>query len=151
MPTYFRGARIDPRPYYSKRIAKRVLEKLENFTRGLMRKYLNITRNFEYRISITDTKINLSRIANFYADKKIIFVASAPTNNFLFPGAKTAYIQIDEQLKMLALKHKGLYFDFKPTLDAKSDVMNDCFHLKQKGHLKIALEFKTLLWSLYNE
>ncbi|MDH4568434.1 hypothetical protein E8E95_17265 [Pseudomonas sp. BN414] len=139
IPRRYRLEKIDPRPYYSRRRWKRVLEKLDNFLRHYSRFAAFATGNLEVNVSPQQSKHNIEKILNRFANKKVVLISTSVTNAFYFPGAQSHYDATDNFLKGLISK-RIRFFDMKTNI-APDELLDDRFHLNEKGHKRLCAEF----------
>ena len=147
VPKRYKKEKIDPRPYFSKSLLKKTLQKIENYIRFLFRFYSFISGNYTEATSFKKYKVNILEIMQVYSDCKIILVGVSTINDNLFFGTENRFLEVEKFLYSLENDEKISFFSYREFLN-RNDLLEDQFHLNAAGHIKIAGDFTIFLKGL---
>lgn len=146
VPNRYRLEKIDPRPYYSKRRWKYVLERSENVVRHLFRHFSKITGNLKDTVPFLTTEHNFREILKTYSSKRVLLISTSTANNFHFPGAETNFSRTNDLLESISKNNPNIDFLDVRTSN-RSELLEDLFHLNHLGHLKARAKLLVFLKS----
>lgn len=144
VPIRYRSEKIDPRPYYSTKYIKRVIQSAENMLRTFFRHYLSFTGNLTPKVCEEDMKSNILNIMKIHDSSKILLLSPSVITDELFPGSFLRFEKLNRFLMALADSNSVFYFDMRKNLSL-SHLMEDRFHLNQQGHQFVKGDFEIFL------
>jgi len=140
VPRRYRSEKIDPRPYYSAKVFKKIVQLSENAIRALVRGYLFYTGNLTSKVPCNQMEANILTLLDKHRDSKVILISPSCINERLFPGSFLRFEKLNKLLMKLSSRDSVSYFDMRSKLN-KNYLMEDEFHLNQQGHQFLKGEF----------
>lgn len=132
-------ARMDPRPYFSTRRHRRMIERADSALRWrakrlMMRGPTTVLMGAdEYERQLATLVDSTARVA-----ERVIVVAGTQINDRYFPGAQAGLDRYSDISRRVAERAGVTYLDLSPSLQRWDDFLADCFHPSTRGHEKIA-------------
>jgi lysophospholipase L1-like esterase len=150
VPKRYRNEKIDPRPYFSTKKSKYVLEKIDDIIRMFFRYFCFYTANYDRRVAQVDFETNIEKISKIISKNKpkVLFMLPSKISNSKFPGSEKEFLSVQNFIVEFCHKNNFNYFDFK-NIVSKQDYLLDEFHLNENGHQKIVEKFSCYLKSMF--
>lgn len=141
---------MDPRPYYSRRLRKRGLERLESATRWRVKNALIRSPKTRWQVLDIDTyRENLRLLVGELSsrDVKVVIVGPPAISERFFPGSQAEQDRYAEVAASMGVA----YVSLRDELDRWDDYFADRFHPNQHGHARIAQQLLPRVRSLLDE
>lgn len=128
---------MDPRPYYSSRLRRRLLERLESAIRWRVKNRLIAKSGYEVLEGLEDYLAVLDEVARTLTARGVNVVLLEPTSidERYFPGASVKQLEYwAGALQVAGVRHVRT----RPVLREWHDYLADHFHPNDAGHEKLA-------------
>jgi hypothetical protein len=155
LPHRYRGAQLDPRPYFSNRPVRRQLQMTESFFRSLLRLGLIKALGGVPIVARETSTKNMSRLINTLRnampDLKILIIGTFPIKHWAFHGSPESFQEFDQSNQQLAIGNidKTHIIDSNEILLAKKPRIPvscpDKFHLNERGHHSLFEHIRNIL------
>jgi lysophospholipase L1-like esterase len=132
-------ARMDPRPYYSSRLGRRILERIDSAVRWRVKRLL-MHGSTATLMTPDDYARNLDLLLTAAASKAtmVIVISGCQVNDRFYPHAQTALRRYSTITRESAGRHGVACADVSQALDRWRDFLADDFHPSSRGHEKLA-------------
>lgn len=149
MPIRWQNSQMDPRTYYSHRVWKRLVGRMDSAIRWRVKNFL--IRHFGNETWCT--KEYFSDISSSVVDQLlekthagIVLLSHYGIDERYFPHSLESLNDFSDLVKKVASKHtRTVYCDVRLTCSQWSDYLDDHFHPNAKGHEKIANEILKMI------
>jgi lysophospholipase L1-like esterase len=140
LPRRWRGAgRLDPRPYFSARGHKRLLQHAESAARWRAKVVLMSLAGTEQWIALPDYRRELGALLDqLEGCRQVLVLGPTPIEDRYFPGASRALRDYAQAGQEAAAEHGRVFVALDDVLDQWDDFLADHFHPTAGGHRKIA-------------
>ena len=132
---------LDPRPYYSRRLTKRLVQRIESAARWRLKAHLIRRFGGETLLALSDFERQLADTLEWLLQKtsaQIILVTHNGIDERFYPGSKTSLDDYGQCVKKSGICPRIGVCDVSQTLTQWSDYFADHFHPNAAGHTKIA-------------
>ncbi len=156
LPNYFKSeGMLSPRPYYSKSLAKKLLNIIDNiirsFYRNLIYLFFKKYQKVDFLFFIKEYERLLMNIKRFLPKTDVYIFSTIYLSDKFFPGTLDNYLNANDFLKKQAYTFNFYFIDifnfFKPL--EKSFYAHDLFHPSTKGYRLLAFFiFRILYYNL---
>ena len=140
---YKENGMLNPRPYYSKRQLKKILQKIDSFIRiNLNKILLKLQGEYTWVNPVEFNELYNKFLDNIVTDKaNIIILSTVAIDSTLFPGTEISYVKYNQIIKKMAYEHNLIFVDAFNILKENGcwDLYyDDHFHLNKSGYDFIA-------------
>lgn len=128
---------MDPRPYYSRRLRKRIAERLESAVRWRVKVLLLARKRNAHRlVSPSDYCASVLHLVQLLRAQNTTCIVLGPPDldDRYFPGSPASQLEYMQELRLVGID----VLDVRTTLDRWDDYFMDHFHPNERGHQKIA-------------
>lgn len=137
---------MDPRPYYSRRRRRRLVERIESGIRWRLKNLLIRVRGGYQFMGLDDYISSLSSLTERLAaaGATVVIVGPPAIDDQFFPGASREMSRYAAKAATIAAAR---FVELRGDLDEWDDFFDDHFHPNAAGHAKIAALLVRTLWS----
>lgn len=141
------GSMLLPRPFYSHKKYKKILQRIENGVRTFFRTLIYKIDGIEQWVPFNDFQSIYDEVVQTLIknDRKIILCSTVFIDNKLFPGTIEEYNKYNQFIKVTAEKNGGYYIDLYSTFENLVNVYGwdhcynyDHFHPNAEGYRVMA-------------
>lgn len=140
-PRWRRRGWMDPRPFYSSSLRKRIPQRLESALRWRVKVALiNATggQNLTDLETYLELTLDFTRQLKAHGVQTVVFVGSGGLDSRYFPKS-TEQIEIyDDRTREIAKSEGALFVDISHTCERWSEYFGDHLHPNVKGHARLA-------------
>ena len=152
LPVYFKrfnGSMLSPRPFYSSKLFKKIIQKIENLVRTFLRVIIYKIDGKEQWVKYDEFIELYEKFTKFILEKniKLINVSTVFLDKKYYPGSVEEYIKYNEAIKKISriynVEYLNLFDILKDNVKKKgwdSCYNKDHFHPNGDGYILIANE-----------
>lgn len=152
---YKKNGMLNPRPYYSNKIYKKIFQKIDSLIRWNLNRILLKIQGTTTLVSLEEFQQEYFNVIekNFKNTKKIILLSTVKVSDKYFPGTNDSYEKYNEKIQILKYSYKNIkYIDLYNSLNKKEFFYEDLFHPNSNGYKEIAkLIYKEIKGSKIND
>jgi lysophospholipase L1-like esterase len=139
-PASWRGPDgVEPRPYFSRRPARRLAQRLVSRTKVLVKRVLIAATGGFHRLSAADFEAGLRDLLDRLGPAPKVLVGLWPVDERMFPRSNPVLRHNDAILRAVAAERDdAVYLDTAGSVRCWDDFLDDHAHLNEAGHERVA-------------
>lgn len=139
---YKQNGMLNPRPYYSSKYWKKIIQHLDSIVRTNLNRILLSCQGATTWVSVEEFEKTyrncITRIRHLGESKKIILLSTVRVGDKYFPGTNRSYAKFNEVIKRIAEQESCIFINLYDELNDYSLFYEDLFHPNIMGYKKIA-------------
>lgn len=137
---YKQNGMLNPRPYYSSKWYKSILQHADSLLRWNLNKLLLCLQGETTWVSEKEFQVLYEECVRKLLSKeaKIIALSTVQLKDQYFPGTNQKYIRFNKIIKEICKSHSCKYIDLYHSLEEQSYFYEDGFHPNELGYRRIA-------------
>ncbi len=137
---YKQNGMLNPRPYYSQKLYKKIYQHIDSFFRTLLNKVLLKVQGGKPWVSLEEFYDLYGKCISRLSDNncKIIAMSTVQVPEKYFPGTNDNFVLYNEKIHLLAMENGCSYIDLYNKLDKMKYFYDDGYHPNELGYNLIA-------------